>query len=136
MKTKKRPIWAVVLVALCALSVSAHHSFTAEFDASQRLTIKGTVSKVDWVNPHVFVYVDVTDASGKVTTWQLQSLPTRFFHGSGLTKETLLDNKQEATVTLFPAKDGTKAYGWLIKISYPDGHFYNIGDPNPASGGR
>lgn len=121
---------------LAALPLAAHHAVSAEFDASKVVTIKGVVSKVDWVNPHIFIYVDAKDDSGKVTTWRLQSLPPMFFKNSGLTKEKLLDGS-EATVTLYPAKDGTDGFGFLLKLTYPDGHFYNLGGgaaPSPSGG--
>jgi hypothetical protein len=74
------------------------------------------------------------DDAGKTTTWELQSLPPLFFRGSGLTKDVLLSTKQEVTVTANPAKDGTRAYGFMIKLSYPDGHVFSMSpqdaDPN------
>ncbi len=117
---------AAAAALYCALPLLAHHAVSAEFDASKVVTLKGTVSRVDWVNPHIFVYVDVKDDSGKITTWRLQSAPPMFFKGSGLTKEKLLDGP-EATVTAYPAKDGTDGFGFLLKLAYPDGHFYNLG---------
>jgi hypothetical protein len=113
--------------------VLAHHSVQAEFDPNKTLILTGVVSKVDWINPHVFVYLDVKDENGMVTTWALQSQPTRFFHNSGLTKEKLL-SKDEVTITAFPAKDGTKAYGYLFKITYPDGHYYQLISRESAGG--
>jgi Family of unknown function (DUF6152) len=110
----------------CALPLLAHHSFAAEFDADKTVTLRGVVSKVDWINPHIFVYVDVKDNAGKTTTWALQSLPPLFFRGSGLTKDVLMSNKQEVTVTANPAKDGSKAYGFMTKLSYPDGHVFSM----------
>ncbi len=98
--------WAAVAALACALPVIAHHSFSAEFDSGKTVTLRGTISKVDWVNPHIFVYLDVKDDAGKTTTWALQSLPPLFFRGSGLTKDVLMSNKQEVTVTANPAKDG------------------------------
>lgn len=117
---------AAAATLACAIPLAAHHAVSAEFDASKVVTLKGVVSKIDWVNPHIFVYVDVKDQSGKVTTWRLQSLPPMFFKGSGLTKEKLMDGS-EVTVTAHPAKDGTDGFGFLLKLAYPDGHFYNLG---------
>jgi hypothetical protein len=134
MRTKKCLALAAALAVLAALPAVAHHAVSAEFDSSKVVTLKGVVSKVDWVNPHIFVYFDAKDESGKVTTWRLQSLPPMFFKNSGLTKEKLLDGA-ESTVTAFPAKDGTDGFGFLLKLTYPDGHFYNLGGgtaPEPA----
>src|SRR5271170_5666097 len=134
MRLKRRAI-AAAAALFCALPLVAHHAVSAEFDSGKVVTLKGVVSKVDWVNPHIFIYLDVKDESGKVTTWRLQSVPPMFMKGSGLTKEKLLDGA-EATVTAYPAKDGTDAFGFLLKLAYPDGHFYNLGGgPNPAPPG-
>jgi hypothetical protein len=135
MRTEKCLALAAAALALfCALPSFAHHAVSAEFNAEKVVTLKGVVSKVDWVNPHIFLYFDVKDESGKVTTWRLQSLPPLFFKGSGLTKDKLLDGS-EATITAYPAKDGTDDFGFLLKLTYPDGHFYNLGGgtaPAPA----
>ena len=131
--------WAVAAAALlCGLPLLAHHSFTAEFDGGKTVTLHGVISKVDWINPHIFVYLDVKDDTGKTTTWAFQSLPPLFFRGSGLTKDVLLSNKAEVTITANPAKDGTKAYGFMTKLSYPDGHVFSMNpadaDPNLRKG--
>jgi hypothetical protein len=126
MRTTNRLRWTAVAALACALPVIAHHSFAAEFDSSKTVILKGVVSKVDWINPHIFVYVDVKDDAGKTTTWELQSLPPLFFRGSGLTKGMLLSNKQVVTVTANPAKDGSAAYGFMTKLSYPDGHVFSM----------
>jgi hypothetical protein len=126
MRTKKRLVLSAAAVLLAAVPLVAHHAVSAEFNSDKIVTLKGVVSKVDWVNPHIFVYFDVKDDNGKVTTWRLQSLPPLFFKGSGLTKDKLLDGS-EATITAYPAKDGTDDFGFLLKLTYPDGHFYNLG---------
>jgi Family of unknown function (DUF6152) len=125
MKTGYRTL-AAAAVVFCALPVLAHHAVSAEFNSEKTVTLKGVVSKVDWVNPHIFVYIDVKDDSGKVSTWRLQSLPPMFFKGSGLTKDKLMDGS-EVTFSAYPAKDGTDDFGFLLKLTYPDGHFYNLG---------
>lgn len=132
MKTKKNLTLAAAALAL-ALPLLAHHAVSAEFNSDKIVTLKGVVSKVDWVNPHIFVYFDVKDENGKVTTWRLQSLPPLFFKGSGLTKAKLMDGS-EATITAYPAKDGTDDFGFLLKLSYPDGHFYNLGGGTAPGG--
>jgi hypothetical protein len=58
------------LLLLSAASALAHHSFAAEYDAKKPITLTGTVTKVEWMNPHIFFYVDVKDATGKVTNWR------------------------------------------------------------------
>ena len=125
-RSKRRLLLAAAAALSFALPLAAHHAVSAEFNSDKVITLKGVVSKVDWVNPHIFVYLDVKDDSGKVTTWRLQSLPPMFFKGSGLSKDKLMDGS-EATINAYPAKDGTEAFGFLLKLTYPDGHFYNLG---------
>src|SRR6202047_1511077 len=98
MRGISRLAWAAPAALLCALPLLAHHSFSAEFDSAKTVTLRGVISKVDWIHPHSFVYLDVKDDSGKTTPWALQSLPPLFFRGSGLTKDVLLSNKHEVTV--------------------------------------
>src|SRR5260370_40750498 len=66
-----------ITAALLALAVPAvaHHSFAAEFDADRPITVKGNVTKMDWVNPHSWIYVDVKDESGKVVNWRFEMGP-------------------------------------------------------------
>ena len=134
MGSTNRLRWAAVAALSCALPLIAHHSFSAEFDSGKTVTLHGTISRVDWVNPHIFVYLDVKDDAGRTTTWQLQSLPPLFFRGSGLSKDVMLSSKQEVTVTANPAKDGTPAYGFMTKLSYPDGHVFSMSpqDADPS----
>src|SRR5215475_13444445 len=70
----RRTLIALGIAAIFACApVFAHHSFAAEFDINKPITLSGTVTKVEWVNPHVYIYLDVKDASGKVTPWSLSS---------------------------------------------------------------
>jgi len=103
----------------------AHHSQAAEFDLHNTMTLNGVISKVDWMNPHVYLYLDVKDDKGQVTTWSLESLPTRFYHNLGLTKAMLGEGKP-VTVLIHPAKIEGKPLGWVLKLTYADGHAYEF----------
>ncbi|HEV3331389.1 MAG TPA: DUF6152 family protein, partial [Bryobacteraceae bacterium] len=104
---------------LTSFPAVAHHSFAAEYDSNQVLTIKGAISKVDWTNPHIYIYVDVKDASGKVTTWALEGYPPNTLKRTGFTKDTLKIG-DEITITAYKAKDGTNT-GAGREITFSDG---------------
>ena len=77
-----------VMVVLASTTV-AHHSVSGQYDLSKSLTLTGIIAKVEWINPHAYVHLDVNDANGKVTTWALATVPLAMMHKAGLTKETL-----------------------------------------------
>jgi hypothetical protein len=122
---------AVVLVAATVLlttGVSAHHSVSGQYDASKPLTLTGVISKVEWINPHIYLHLDVKDKDGAVTTWTLSTLPTAMMRRAGLTKETLQGQPGEVvTITAIAARDETKKLGWISKITYADGHHVQLG---------
>src|SRR5215813_2762048 len=70
MRIKPLAFAAAAVLLLMAGSAIAHHSFAAEYDARKPITLTGTVTKVEWMNPHIFLYVDVKDSDGKVTSWR------------------------------------------------------------------
>jgi uncharacterized protein DUF6152 len=115
----------VLGLALAALvvPVSAHHSWTAEYDAKKPITVKGVVSKVEWTNPHTHFYVDATDASGKVTTWNFEMASTPALERGGWSRKTLPVGTQvvvegfagrsvaeRAIVTSFKGADGKEFF--------------------------
>jgi hypothetical protein len=119
-------LMASIGLLVVAAPAFAHHSTAAEFDMHKEITLTGVISKVDWTNPHVYLYIDVKDDKGQVTTWAVESLPTRFYHNLGLSK-AMLGEGQPVTVLVRPAKIEGKALAWLLKITYPDGHAYDFG---------
>ena len=86
----KRYATAVLaLLLLTAATAAAHHSFAAEFDAAKSFKMSGVVTKVEWQNPHTFFYIDVTDASGKVTNWAMEMGSPNGLMRNGWTRNTL-----------------------------------------------
>lgn len=91
----------------------AHHSIAAEFDSTKTVTVTGTVTKLDWMNPHIWVYMSVKDESGKVTKWQFEGGPPNSLRRNGWTKDSL---KEGDTVTVegIRAKDPVNAEGAYV----------------------
>jgi len=107
--------------------VLAHHSVPGSFNVDKTVVIKGTVSKIDWINPHIYIYVDVKDAAGKVTTWKVESLPTNHMRRVGVTKAEILQEAKagEVTVHMYPSINNPTA-GFLLRLTYPEGHFMHL----------
>lgn len=118
-------------VLLASASALAHHSFQAEFDISKPMTIKGTVSKVEWVNPHVYVHVDVKDEKGGVTRWAFETLGPGRMRAEGMSKQTFGIGKV-VTLKGYAARDGSKNLGFLRQVTFDDGHTVEVwlGDPD------
>jgi hypothetical protein len=119
-----------LVLAACALlfsaAASAHHSVPGQFDTSKPTTLTGTVSKVDWINPHVYVNLDVKGDAG-TETWRLGTAPPAMMRRAGLTREDIAGKPGEMlSIIIYPARDGTKHLGWITKITYADGHFYHL----------
>lgn len=100
-----------LLICACGLmlvpaALRAHHSFAAEYDANKPVTLKGKVTKVDWVNPHSWVHIDVADADGKVTNWSCETAPPNILYRRGWRRDSLKEG-DDVTIEGFAAKDAT-----------------------------
>ena len=114
------PVFGLLLAALPAL---AHHSFVSEFDGNKKFVVSGVLTKVDWINPHIAIYLDAKDATGKPVTYTFASGPPTTLHRAGV-KVSDFKIGQMVTITAAPAKDGAKHLGWMQMIKYPDGHVF------------
>jgi hypothetical protein len=106
MKTKLALGTAALGLLLAAVPVMAHHSFAAEFDSNKPIKLTGTVTKIEWMNPHAYFYIDVKDASGKVTNWGLEMGSPNGLMRQGWTRNSMKIG-DEITVEGSAAKDGS-----------------------------
>jgi len=122
---------ALGIIVMMTGSVLAHHSFQAEFDIAKPMTVKGTVTKVEWVNPHVYVHVDVKDDKGAVTNWAFETLGPGRMRAEGMSKQTFGVGKV-VTLKGYAARDGSKNLGFLRQVTFDDGHTIEVwlGDPD------
>jgi hypothetical protein len=108
MKSIARNLSAIVFGAFLAVApLAAHHSFSAEYDSKKPVTLHGIVTKVEWMNPHVYFYLDVTDDSGNIANWALEMGPPNGLERSGWTRNTMKVG-DEVIVEGTLAKDGSK----------------------------
>jgi hypothetical protein len=106
----------VALAALCLTAgtvVYAHHSFDAEFDSSKTITITGVVTKVDWINPHAFVYLDSKSEAGEVRRFRIEMGPPYALVRGGWKRDTLKIGDTVTVENAALAKDGSDSAGSL-----------------------
>jgi hypothetical protein len=114
---------------LAAAPMWAHHAFAAEFDAQKPVKLKGTVVKVEFINPHSWIHMDVKDADGKVTRWMVEGGSPNALFRRGVTKDALPQGT-EISVDGYQAKDGSnRANG--RDITFADGKKLFVGGSNP-----
>jgi hypothetical protein len=128
-----RTVIVVVASCLCVLVAAspalAHHAFAAEFDSTKPVKLRGTVTKMDWINPHSWIHVDVKNTDGTVTNWMIECGSPNTLFRRGLTKDSL-PTGTEVIVDGYLAKDGgNRANG--RDVTFPDGKKLFLGSSNP-----
>lgn len=118
MRTKIAVAMAGALL-LAAAPVLAHHSFASEFDSSKPVTLKGEVTKIDWMNPHIWIYIDAKDESGAVAHWQCEGGPPNSLSRQGWSRNSLKAG-DIVTIEGFRAKDATNTCN-SRSVKLPDG---------------
>ena len=119
----------LVGLLMAAAPAWAHHAFAAEFDAQKPVKLRGTVAKVEFINPHSWIHIDVKDADGKVTRWMVEGGSPNALFRRGVTKDALPQGT-EISVDGYQAKDGSnRANG--RDITFADGRKLFVGGSNP-----
>jgi hypothetical protein len=124
---------ALVCAAMMANGppLTAHHSFSAEFDASQPIRFEGTVSRVEWTNPHAWLYIAVADSAGHVVTWAVEATSPSALARRGLRLESVPPGLK-VIVSGYRAKNRTPtARGGDLTL--PDGRTLSLGSPDSGS---
>ena len=137
MRTSHLVSAALVVMVAAGAHVAAHHSFAAEFDGSKPVTLRGTITKMEWTNPHAWLHVDVKGPDGKVVAWMIEGGAPNALLRRGWNKESVAPG---TTVVIqgFRARDGSnRASGG--EVTLPDGKKLFIGSTGtgaPGDGGR
>jgi hypothetical protein len=120
-------VWAAaagwLVVTMLAQPVGAHHSFAAQYDGTKPITLVGTVTKIEWTNPHARFYIDVKDDKGVVTNWELELGSINMLIRYRFSRDTLKLG-EIVTVEGFLARDGTKLAN-AKTVKFPDGRVVN-----------
>ena len=121
---------------MAAVPVWAHHAFAAEFDATKPIKFRGTVTKMEWINPHAWIHIDIKGDDGKIVPWMVEAAAPNALLRRGWTKQSLLPGT-EILVEGFQAKDGANRANGSI-ITFTDGKKLFVGssagDPGAAPG--
>jgi Family of unknown function (DUF6152) len=122
-------IAAALLFALAVVPASAHHAFAAEFDAKKPVKLRGTVTKMEWINPHAWIHVDVKKDDGSVEEWMIETGTPNTLLRRGLTRDSLKAGT-EVIVDGYQSKDGSlRANG--RNITLPNGQTLFLGTNGP-----
>jgi len=129
------PVLAVALWIVCSVAPArAHHSFAAEFDATQPVTLTGTLTKMEWVNPHGWIYIDVKGTDGKVQNWAIEAGAPNALLRRGLRK-TDFPVGSKVVVKGFRAKNGDATANGQ-SVTFEDGRNFFLGATDNAPEAR
>jgi hypothetical protein len=118
----------LILGLFIAAPAFAHHTFSVEYDASKCSDMTGTLTKVDWENPHVYFYVDLKDANSQVTSWSFEAVSVAYLKRSGIERQDFLDNYGKVvTVRACLSKEASIKRAAAETITMADGRKMRVG---------
>jgi hypothetical protein len=131
MRTAVAHLLAAALTAAFAAPLHAHHSFAAEFDEAKPVTLRGKVTKMEWINPHSWIHMDVTSEDGTVVPWMIEAGTPNTMVRRGFTRDSLKAGT-EIVVQGFLSKDGAKRANGF-SITFTDGRRLFVGGSAPGT---
>jgi hypothetical protein len=120
--------WLAFPLLLMAVPVLAHHSFGAEYDVDKPVTVMGVITKIEWTNPHTYLFMDVKDDKGNVANWKFEGYPPVVLNRTGWRKDITMKVGDTVTVFGWRARDGTN-WGHSREITFADGKKLFFGPP-------
>ena len=126
----RRAAAALLLLVGSASVAGAHHSIAGQFDMTKAVRITGVVTKLEWVNPHVYVFLDAHDAHSGNVVWKLETLPVAMLRKAGIKKQMLMTG-ETVVLDICPARNGTARLGFILNLQFPDGRRFQFSrDPS------
>ena len=130
-----RPYVLAIATVLTLGAISpawAHHSFGVEYDANKPISLTGTVTEIEWTNPHCFIYIDVKDKDGKVTNWKMEGFPPSVLYRTGWRRDQTVKIGDTITMTGWQSRVGGP-WGHSREVTLADGRKLYFGPP-PGTG--
>src|SRR3954463_2889213 len=124
---------AVLFLALAVRPALAHHAFAAEFDSTKPVKLRGTVTKMEWINPHAWIHIDVKEPDGKITQWMVEAGTPNTLYRRGFTKDSLAPGSV-IVVQGFQAKNGSNHANGR-DVTLPDGRTLFMGSSGTGAPG-
>lgn len=121
-------IWLAFVFTIFAISSQAHshHSVSGRYNEANVMTLTGTIKDVDWRNPHVAFFVDVTEEDGSITSWEMSTVTVAILRDAGISKSVLMGDGSPVTIVGIPALDTRLNHMWVYRVTYSDEHFYQL----------
>ena len=124
---------AILALVFAPAAVRAHHSFAAQYDSTKQVTLQGTITKVEWMNPHAYFYIDVADETGKVENWAVEGGAPNVLYREGW-KPNSLKAGDRVTILGSRARDGSRLVN-ALSFKLPDGRCLFAGTSGPGGTG-